>query len=450
MNPLAQTRAVARAPGPGVVFWFRQDLRLHDQVALDQALALCARQQRWLLPVFIHDSDLQAQTRWGFARVGPHRQAWQAMAVAALDDGLRRLGSGLLQLSGRPEQVLAQLVQLLGDAVLVCEEIAAPQEQAVVHALQARGLALRTVWQSTLMDPGQLPFAPEQVPEQFTAFRQAVERVGTPAAVPLPAPSALPALPPAAVLQALRAALPGPPAAPTLPAADARASFPIAQPAFHGGEAAALAHVANYCARGLPHSYKQTRNGTHGIDFSTKWSPWLASGALSARQAWAAVAAFEARHGASESSYWIRFELLWRDHFRWLHRKHGARLYRAQGLSRLGPPAHDAAALARWCRGETGHAFIDAGMRELAGTGFLSNRLRQNVASFLIHDLGGDWRAGAAWFESRLIDFDVCSNQGNWLYLSGRGTDPRGSRRFNPDKQARDYDPEGVYRQLWS
>jgi deoxyribodipyrimidine photo-lyase len=89
-------------------------------------------------------------------------------------------------------------------------------------------------------------------------------------------------------------------------------------------------------------------------------------------------------------------------------------------------------------------------MRELAGTGFLSNRLRQNVASYLIHDLRCDWRAGAAWFESRLIDFDVFSNQGNWLYLSGRGTDPRGSRRFNPDKQALDYDPLGVYRQLWA
>ena len=73
-----------------------------------------------------------------------------------------------------------------------------------------------------------------------------------------------------------------------------------------------------------------------------------------------------------------------------------------------------------------------------------------SLASCALRDLRCDWRAGAAWFESRLIDFDVFSNQGNWLYLSGRGTDPRGSRRFNPDKQARDYDPEGVYRQLWS
>ncbi len=92
---------------------------------------------------------------------------------------------------------------------------------------------------------------------------------------------------------------------------------------------------------------------------------------------------------------------------------------------------------------------IDAGMGELNATGYSSNRLRQNLASFLIHDLRCDWRAGAAWFESQLIDFDVYNNQGNWLYLSGRGTDPRGSRRFNPDKQAEDYDADGTYRKLW-
>ena len=434
----------------GVVFWFRQDLRLHDPVALQQAIDICTQRSCWLLPVFVHDSAMQAQTAWGFVRTGPHRHVWQAMALQALDARLRSMGSRLLQISGSPAQVLSGLLQRLGNALLVCEDIAAPEEQAVIRSLRSRGLEVKTVWQSTLMAPEQLPFAPEQVPDHFTAFRQALERAGVRPASPLPVPGAWPALPPDALWDAVITPLPGPPAPPPLPEADERSSFPFERPAWHGDEAAALAHVARYCARGLPHLYKQTRNATHGTDFSTKWSAWLASGALSPRQAWAEVAAFEARHGASESSDWIRLELLWRDHFRWLHRKHGLRLYRAQGLSCLGTPTHDAAAFERWCQGQTGHPFIDAGMRELARTGFLSNRLRQNVASYLIHDLGCDWRAGAAWFESRLIDYDVYSNQGNWLYLSGRGTDPRGSRRFNPDKQARDYDPEGVYQKLWA
>ncbi|MBU3723785.1 MAG: DASH family cryptochrome, partial [Limnohabitans sp.] len=165
----------------------------------------------------------------------------------------------------------------------------------------------------------------------------------------------------------------------------------------------------------------------------------------------AAVKAYEAMHGANDSTYWIGFELLWRDHFRWLHLKHGHQLYRRQGLSTQPQvrKAHSSENFEAWCTAKTGHPFIDAGMRELTTTSYLSNRMRQNLASYLIHDLGCDWRAGAAWFETHLIDFDVYSNQGNWLYLSGCGTDPRGGRRFNPDKQAKDYDPDGSYRALW-
>jgi len=105
---------------------------------------------------------------------------------------------------------------------------------------------------------------------------------------------------------------------------------------------------------------------------------------------------------------------------------------------------------AAWCAGRSGEPFNDSGMRELAATGYLSNRLRQNVASWLVNDLRCDYRAGAAWFESQLVDHDPCSNQGNWLYLAGRGTDPRDGRRFDPEPQARMYDPHGAYRLLWN
>jgi deoxyribodipyrimidine photo-lyase len=218
---------------------------------------------------------------------------------------------------------------------------------------------------------------------------------------------------------------------------------------FNGSEHAALAHLERYFDSAAPRSYKETRNELSGVDYSTKLSPWLAIGALSARTVHAALKAHESRFGANDSTYWIWFELLWRDFFRFASLQHGVRLFRAAGLSSRPPPRHDANAFGRWCAGNTGHALIDAGMRELAATGYVSNRLRQVVASYLIHELDCDWRAGAAWFESRLIDFDVYSNQGNWLYLAGRGADPRQGRRFNPDKQAATYDPDGHYRSLW-
>lgn len=457
---------------PGVVFWFRNDLRLHDQPALHEALNACtalnARHPRagWLLPVFVHDAAQSATTAWGFERMGAHRRAWLASALRDLSDQLETAGSRLLQSEGDTVAVLATLLRALGNPLLVCEEIPAPEEQRMVQALRDRGACVRTVWQSTLLDPANLPFDADDVPDTFSVFRQRIEQAQLGATLPLAAPHTLPHLPAADCLAAWMETHPAPDKsalnASALPD-DPRAAFPCRLPQYNGGEHAALAHLQRYCARGLPHTYKSTRNGLIGADYSSKWSPWLATGALSARAAWDAVRRFAHEHGANDGTYWLWFELLWRDHFRFLHRKHGTRLYHARGLcrhdahdardapSRRRPsPTHDAAAFARWCRGETGHPFIDAGMRELAATGYLSNRMRQNVASTLIHDLGCDWRAGAAWFEARLLDFDVCSNQGNWLYLSGRGTDPRGSRRFNPDKQARDYDPEGAYRALWA
>jgi deoxyribodipyrimidine photo-lyase len=105
-------------------------------------------------------------------------------------------------------------------------------------------------------------------------------------------------------------------------------------------------------------------------------------------------------------------------------------------------PAEDAA---------TPWGFVRRGLHRRAFLApWLSNRMCQVVASYLIHDLGCDWRAGAAWFEAQLVDYDVYSNQGNWLYIAGRGTDPRGGRRFDPDKQAASYDADGAYRGLWA
>ena len=110
---------------------------------------------------------------------------------------------------------------------------------------------------------------------------------------------------------------------------------------------------------------------------------------------------------------------------------------------------HNAALFESWKNGKTGIDFIDANMLELKHTGFMSNRGRQNVASYLCHNLNLDWRYGAAYFEEQLIDYDVCSNWGNWAYIAGVGNDPRENRVFNIQKQAIEYDKDGSYRRLW-
>lgn len=429
-----------------LLLWLRNDLRLHDHPALQHALARCRREGLALLPVAWHGPSAPVATRWGFERVGPHRQVFRQQALAGLSRRLLALGSGLVILDGASPQPLVDLARRVQAVGLVAQALHVPEEQAEVAALRAHGLAVELVEQGDLFDAAQLPWAPEAVPHVFTAFRQGVERIGLQPSAPLPAPAALPPWP---------AGVDRPPAPVTgavLPpgAIDERSSFPYGLPDWQGDEAAALNHLRRYLDSGRPHTYKATRNALTGRDFASHWSPWLANGALSVRRVVAELRTFEAGRGASDGSYWLWFELLWREHFRWMLRRHGAALFRRRGLRPSVPQIeHDDDRFSRWCEGRTGQSLVDAGMRELHATGTLSNRLRQIVASALIHELRGDWRAGAAWFEHCLIDFDVHSNQGNWAYIAGVGTDPRGGRHFNLDKQVREHDPEGAYRRRW-
>ncbi len=420
------------------LYWFRNDLRLTDNPAFSDASA----RSRTLVPVYVVDDEAQALTRWGFVRWGRHRRQFRDQALAGLRAALQAHGSDLIILTGKPTDELSALARACGADTVFCERIAAPEEIDQVETLRAAGLHVEDRWQSSLLDPADLPFDIAHLPDVFTPFRQAVEKADVRPHAAIPAPEVIPPLP--------QTELAGDRFVPQAGHPDARTSFPYDDARFNGSEAAALAHVERYFSGPLPRSYKATRNGLSGTDYSTKLSPWLATGAVSPRTVHEALLKHEERFGVSDGSRWIVFELLWRDYFRFSSLKHGRRLFRHNGLSTLPYPSHDAEAFGAWCSGQTGQPFVDAGMRELAATGYLSNRMRQIVASYLIHELACDWRAGAAWFEAQLIDYDVCSNQGNWLYIAGRGTDPRQGRRFDPEYQTGTHDPDGEYRQLWA
>lgn len=433
------------------IFWFRSDLRLHDQPALKAAIDSGARR---ILPVYCHPAP-GATSPWGFARQGLHRRYWIQRALQGLEQSLIARGSTLLQCQGSPTKVLPELARSIGARTIFCESIAAPYEEKEIVDLRAAGLSVTTVWQSSLLDPKDLPWPAHKLPASFTPFRQAVEsgRIQPPA--PLPVPMQWPAPPDTTIPDSLSEG----PVSLSPPCLDPRASFPYTQQEFDATEQAGLTHLEQYLHAQRPHTYKQTRNNLTGIDYSSKWSPWLATGALSAREIMSQLRGFEVAHGASDGSYWLWFELLWRDYFRFLHLQYRQKLYRKTGLATLQPSrsrtmnarsSHNQEGFWRWCHSETGQPLVDAAMRELRLTGFLSNRLRQITASYLVHDLGGDWRAGAAWFESQLLDYDPYSNQGNWLYIAGFGTDPRGGRHFNLHKQIHLYDPENQYQQQWS
>ena len=222
---------------------------------------------------------------------------------------------------------------------------------------------------------------------------------------------------------------------------------------FKGGETAGRARLQEYVwDKDLLKVYKETRNGMVGGDYSSKFSPWLAHGMLSARRVAAECKRYEAQRVKNKSTYWLIFELIWRDYMRFYCAHYGPKIYHLWGPKAVkgGKQWGQNMALFRaWCDGTTGVPFVDANMKELALTGFMSNRGRQCVASFLTRDLQLDWRLGAMWFEHRLIDHDPCQNYGNWTYAAGVGSDPREDRYFNLSKQMKNYDPQAKFVRLW-
>ena len=435
------------------LYWLRNDLRLHDNEVLT---ALLPTSTSTLLPVYCFDPvALGPDAYLGLPRLGPHRLPFLLETLADLQQRYVRLGSNIHFVVGRPEEVLPALARQFGlQAVYTSTEHTTEEEEAEDALMEALGpdIPLRRFETLSLLHPVDLSIDVRNLPFSFSKFRFDVAS-RTPVRPPLPAPKSLPPLPPDLTLAplptavALMAALDLP--APVAPARDRRTALP----ALGGGETTGLARLHDYAVeRHLIGRYDDTRNQLLGEAYSTKFSPWLANGSLSAREIWAAIDAYDAIHGArSKGALQLRLELLWRDYFRLLAYKAGPDFFRWHGLrDQLPKPIQsNRAVFDTWAAGRTGNAFVDANMRELAATGFMSNRGRQNVASYLIHDLHQDWRWGAAWFEHQLIDHDAASNWGNWKYIAGTGTDVRDTA-FDVAQQARRYDPQERYVRTWS
>ncbi|WAJ37675.1 DASH family cryptochrome [Pseudomonas sp. GOM7] len=423
------------------LLWLKQDLRLDDNPALQAGLA-CER----LLPVYVLDPRLLQIGPLGSRRQGVQRTRFLLESLVALDSALRQRGSHLLVVQGEPERVIPELVERLAlQEVLTHAEIA-PDECALQKRVKdALGLVpIREFAGNGLLREHELPCLPSELPAVFSQFRELCEeRVLV--FQPQPAPPALPPLPDAALdlLQPL----------PTLSqlGLGEPLNMPLSAFPFSGGEAAAQARLRDYLWNTQAvRQYKETRNGLIGSDYSSKFSPWLANGCLSARRVLAELRRHESQYGRNDSTHWLWVEMLWRDFFRWTLLRHGSALFKAGGLKATShAPRNLDERFEQWCQGRTGMPFVDANMRELAATGFISNRGRQVVASYLVHDLQQDWRHGAAWFEEHLLDYDPASNWGNWAYLAGVGSDPRQHRVFNVLRQARQYDPDASYVSLW-
>jgi len=421
--------------------WFKTDLRLHDNETLVQAIS----QSDEIIPVYCIDESHYELTEFGFKKSGNFRTQFLLESLSDLDTNLRELNSGLIVVSGKPEIELFKLVKKYKAQKVFCKkEVAFEEKQTqmrVEKELWKLHCELETYSTSTLYHAQDLPFALKDIPDVFTNFRKRIEKESAirevflkPSIIQSPLIELL--ILPEIQHFGLEACV-----------KDDRRAFD-----FKGGETEAYKRLQNYFFKTQAIStYKDTRNGLLGENYSTKFSPWLALGCLSPREIVNELKMYENQFAANESTYWLEFELLWRDYFRFMMKKYSNMFFQQAGIKAKTDNLHkhNKDLLLTWVNGKTGNDFIDANMIELKQTGFMSNRGRQNVASYLCNDLKLDWRYGAAYFEQQLIDYDPCSNWGNWAYLAGVGNDPRGSRAFNIEKQANDYDKLKLFRNHW-
>lgn len=421
--------------------WFRNDLRLHDNEALHLATQQCDE----LLCVYFIDPRELAETQYGFTKTGPYRLHFLLETLHQLNASLQAIGGELAVQVSAPEIMLPQLLAEYQINHLYFQHQAGTEEADAANAITQycadNDVDVTITHGATLFHIDDIPLTLDKLPNIFTEFRKATEKNSKVRPVS-PAPQAIKPIkttdsgniPTISQLGF------------TLPATDPRAAIH-----FKGGEAAALRRLQHYFwdTQALI-EYKETRNGMLGADYSSKFSPWLALGCISPRTIYWEVQRFEKEVVANSSTYWLVFELLWRDYFHFVALKYGKHLFQKGGIKQQAQNwSTNQAAFEKWRTGNTGNAFIDANMRELLHTGFMSNRGRQNVASYLVKDLQIDWRMGAAWFEHCLVDYDVANNYGNWNYVAGIGNDPRENRYFNPQTQAAKYDPEGEYVRHW-
>lgn len=427
-----------------VLVWFRQDLRIHDNEALTTAIA----SGQPVIPVYVFDDRVfNGTTRFGFRKTGPFRSKFILESVENLKLNLQKLGADLILRTGKPEEEIFKLVQKIQASSVYCNRERTDEEVKVQDELERKlwslGIEIQYFRGKMLFHTGDLPFPVMQTPDIFTHFRKEVEKY-VPVRPPISSPSSIPY---SAVIEDVG----------SLPVLKEwgfeetikTEEFEIS---FKGGEDEALTRLRYYLwDTDLIKHYKETRNGLLGMDYSSKLSPYLAAGCLSPKLIYQEVKEYEQAKGANKSTYWLIFELLWRDFFRFIGKKYGNEIFKISGTAgkRNVSGKVDWDIFKKWANGQTGVPFIDANMRELNQTGFMSNRGRQNVASFLVKDLKLNWLLGAEYFESLLLDYDPCSNYGNWNYVAGVGSDPRENRYFNIMTQAKRYDPEGNFIRHW-
>ncbi|MDT0557604.1 DASH family cryptochrome [Ichthyenterobacterium sp. W332] len=421
------------------LIWFRNNLRVNDNHILVEA----CKSETKVVAIYCLDPRQFEVDEFGFKKTEYYRAKFLLETLENLQRNLEKLNISLLVYFAKPEDKISDLNTQF-DIDNIYAQLEWTKEEALVsknvQSVLSQSVKYHEFYDQFLYHPNDIPLAFNEIPQVFTNFRKIVQKQSKVRVLKIPKTLA--------ESNRIKDSTP----IPTIEnlgfettAIDHRTAFP-----FKGGETEALERLEYYFFETKKLGvYKKTRNGLVGKDYSSKFSAWLANGSISARTIYWQVKHYEKTIHKNDSTYWLIFELLWRDYFKYVSFKHGNSTFKREGI--LQKTYHwntDQRLLRDWINGTTKEPFVNANMIELKNTGWMSNRGRQNVASYFAKDLMLDWRIGAAYFESMLIDYDVHSNYGNWMYVSGVGNDPR-DRKFNINLQASRYDANHKYRNLW-
>ncbi len=400
------------------------------------------RESEKVIGVYCLDPRHYETTPFGFKKTEKFRTKFLLQTLHELQQNLLEKNIRLLIYYGYPEQLIPeisakyQIDTIYSQNEWTSEEILVEQEIRNLITVN-----WKTYYDQFLFHPDDVPFDDwGKIPEVFTDFRKQLEKK-----IRVRPTVSISAKPQSNLIEETTP-IPG---LEDLGIEDFKQPEKTAFP-FKGGEIQAKKRIKEYFWDSNKLSvYKKTRNGLVGKNYSSKLSAWLANGSISARTIYWEVQQYEKKIVKNEDTYWLIFELIWRDYFKYISLKHGNKLFKLSGiLEKEYKWNQNPKALNQWINGNTPEHFVNANMIEIQKTGWMSNRGRQNVASYWAKEWEQDWRIGAAYFESLLIDYDVHSNYGNWMYNAGVGNDPR-DRKFNIKRQAELYDADGKFQKMW-
>lgn len=408
-----------------ILVWFRNDLRLHDNEMLVEAIA----KSDSILPVYFFDPHYFQPTIFETDKTGAHRAKFLLESVAALRQAFQELGGDILLMKGSPEELMAKLVEDYEISEVYHHREVAPEETListkVEDLLWKLKINLKHFIGHTLYNKEDLPFPIKDIPDVFAQFKKKTERDAIVKSCFL-SPEEI-----SFVENEDWGALP------SLEDLGFDSAISIPEQSFLGGEDAGLQHLKALLEEGADIYLKPVKQSADKPGFSSRLSGWLSLGCLSPRKVYWLVKEAEATFGGNPNFNQVLLGLLWRDYFRFMFKKHGIEFFQDPDFEKelFSIADNENPALQKWKTGNTGHVMIDKYMHELNDSGFIPHSGRLLVATFLVHVLKVHWTNGAVYFEDKLIDYAPASNWGNWANVAGVGKDAKSKNTFDLDKQ---------------